>query len=107
MIPMWGQSLLEFSAPTDGSLQDVHYQQSLAQFATTGGATGPRATCVAGSPTTLPLSHLAPRCHRVTRGATGSQLEIPIFARDKAVTTHIGSQDCDDAVQTIREGRGS
>ena len=58
----------------------MHYQQSLAQFAATGGATGPRATCVAGSPSTLPFSHLAPRCHRVTRNATGFQLEIPIFA---------------------------
>ena len=57
MIPMWGQSQLEFSALTDWPLQDVHYQQSLAQFAATGGATGPRATCVAGSPSTLPLSH--------------------------------------------------
>ena len=62
---------------------DVHYQQSLAQFAGTGGATGPRATCVAGSPSTLPFSHLAPRCHRVTRDATGFQLEIPIFARTR------------------------
>ncbi len=61
----------------------VHYQQSLAQFAATGGATGPRATCVAGSPSTLPFSHLAPRCHQVTRDATGFQLEIPIFARTR------------------------
>jgi hypothetical protein len=83
MIPVWGHSWLEFSALTDGSLQDVHYQQSLAQFAATGGATGPRATCVAGSPSTLPFSHLAPRCHRVTRDATGFQLEIPIFARTR------------------------
>ena len=80
MIPVWGHSWLEFSALTDGSLQDVHYQQSLAQFAATGGATGPRATCVARSPSTLPFSHLAPRCHRVTHDATRFQLEIPIFA---------------------------
>ncbi len=58
-------------------------EQSLAQFAATGGATGPRATCVAGSPSTLPFSHLAPRCHRVTRNATGFQLEITIFARTR------------------------
>ena len=102
MIPMWGQSQLEFSALTDGSLQDVHYQQSLAQFAATGGATGPRATSVAGSPSTLPLSHLAQQCHRVTRDATGSQLEIPIFARDKAVTTHIGSSTCQTEGKGVR-----
>ena len=102
MIPMWGQSQLEFSALTDWPLQDVHYQQSLAQFAATGGATGPRATSVAGSPCTLPLSHLAPQCHRVTRDATGSQLEIPIFARDKAATTHIGSCTCQTEGKGVR-----
>ncbi len=57
----------------------MHYQQSLAQFAATGGATRPRpaATCVAGSPSTLPFSYLAPLCHQVTRDVTGFQLEIP------------------------------
>ena len=94
MIPMWGQSQLEFSALTDWPLQDVHYQQSLAQFAATGGATGPRATCVAGSPSTLPFSHLAPRCHRVTRDATRFQLENSHFCSYQAVTTHIGSSTC-------------
>ncbi len=46
----------------------MHYQQSLAQFAATGGATGPRAaaTCAAGSPSTLPFSQLAQQCHQVT-----------------------------------------
>ena len=59
----------------------MHYQQSLAQFAATGGATGPRAgaaaTCAAGSPSTLPFSQLAPQYHQVTRNVTGFQLEIP------------------------------
>ena len=57
---------------------------------------------LAGSPSTLPLSHLAPQCHRVTRDATGSQLEIPIFARDKAVTTHIGSCTCQTEGKGVR-----
>ena len=112
MIPMWGQSQLEFSALTDWSLQDVHYQQSLAQFAATGGATGPRATSVAGSPSTLPLSPLAPPCHRVTHYVTGSQ--IPIFSSMRlspltlvAAAYARLSQDCHDAVQIIRQGRGS
>ncbi len=57
----------------------MHYQQSLAQFAATGGATGQHAaaTCAAGSPSTQPFSQLAPQCHQVTRDVTGFQLEIP------------------------------
>ena len=76
----------------------MHYQQSLAQFAATGGATGPRATCVAGSPSTLPFSHLAPQCHQVTRDVTGFQLEIPegreaeLLARGAPNQHHLAAQ---------------
>ena len=89
---------------------DVHYSPSAA-----GGfraATGPRAACVAGSPSTLPLSPLAPPCHRVTHYVTGSQ--IPIFSSMRlspltlvAAAYARLSQDCHNAVQTIRQGRGS
>ena len=78
----------------------MHYQQSLAQFAATGGATGPRAaaTCAAGSPSTLPFSQLAPQCHQVTCDVTGFQLEIPegreveLLARGAPNQHHVAAQ---------------
>ena len=78
----------------------MHYQPSLAQFAATGGATGPRAaaTCVAGSPSTLSFSHLVLLCHQVTRDVTGFQLEIPegreaeLLARGTPNPHHLAAQ---------------
>ena len=78
----------------------MHYQQSLAQFAATGGATGPRAaaTCAAESPSTLPFSQLAQQCHQVTRDVTGFQLEIPegreaeLLARGAPNQHHLAAQ---------------
>jgi hypothetical protein len=99
MIPVCVQSWLKFSALTDGSLQDVHYQQSLAQFAATGGATGPLATCVARSPSTLPFSHLAPRCHRVCHWISTWNSHFCLY---KAVATHFGSSTCQTEGKGVR-----
>ena len=70
MIPVGAVPWLTQTGPY-GVSTTLHYQQSLAhwQFAATGGATGPRASCVTGSPSTLPFSHSALQCHRITRDA--------------------------------------
>ncbi len=51
-----------------------------------GGATGPRASCVTGRPSTLPFSHSALQCHRITRYALQT-ITRPVYRdrrRDRA-----------------------
>ena len=73
MIPVWGQCpdwlrRVPMVFPLHCTTNN-HSPSSLAQFAATGCTAGPRASCVTGSPSTLPFSHSALQCHRITRYA--------------------------------------
>ncbi len=107
----------------------MHNQQSLAQFTATGCATRPHAaaTCVAGSPSTLPFSHLALLCHQVIdinlmgSSATdaGAQLDSraaatlrtapgPVLARPappRGATQHVGRAPGPHCVGLLQESR--